>query len=73
MSRRRHTDLAAACAVGFLCILLQSGDPADPTASLIRSGTMNRENAPRSFTAAVCAALAVFGALGALYLPILLG
>ena len=33
---------------------------------------MNGESTQRSFTAAVCAALAVFGALGALYLPILL-
>jgi hypothetical protein len=33
---------------------------------------MKSENAPRFFTAAVCAALAVFGALGALYLPIFL-
>jgi hypothetical protein len=33
---------------------------------------MTNGNAQHSFTAAACAALAVFGALGALYLPILL-
>jgi hypothetical protein len=33
---------------------------------------MTNENAQHSFTAAACAALTVFGALGALYLPILL-
>ena len=53
-------------------MLHQPGDPADPTVYLIRSGTMNSKNAHQSFTAAVYAALAVFGALGALYLPILL-
>jgi hypothetical protein len=36
------------------------------------SGTMTKENAQRTFTVAACAALAVAGALGAFYLPILL-
>jgi hypothetical protein len=36
------------------------------------SGIMTNENAQRTFTAAACAALAVVGALGALYMPILL-
>jgi hypothetical protein len=42
------------------------------TGSLKKSGTMINENAHKAFTAAICAALAVVGALGALYLPILL-
>jgi hypothetical protein len=33
---------------------------------------MTNENAHGSFTASACAILAVFGSLGALYLPILL-
>jgi hypothetical protein len=36
------------------------------------SGTMTKENAQRTFTAAACSALADFGALGALSMPILL-
>src|SRR3712207_7761890 len=53
--------------------LVQPGDPAGPTGPLRRNGIMNDENhARRSFASAASAALAVVGALSALYLPIFL-